>query len=242
MQCGRMAFYAVAVTAAMILLAMLVGRLLRWPRRTVDALVLSVAFLNSGNFGLSVILFSFGEAGLQLATVFFVVTNLACNTLGAFFAARANGGGLRAVTRVLKLPGLYAFVLAFALRALGVTAPQALLKPVETIGRASVPIMLMMLGVQLSQTKLGERFGQVAIGVIMRLIVGAGVALGMALLLGLTGLAQQVAVIQASTPTAVSSALMAIEFDADADYVSSVIFATTVLSSVSLTFLMMLLG
>lgn len=177
-----------------------------------------------------------------MATVFFVISNLACNTLGAFFAARANGGGLCAVTRVLKLPGLYAFALAFALWALGATVPQVLLKPIEIIGRASIPIMLMMLGVQLSQTKLGGRYGQVAIGVIMRLVVGAGVALGMARLVGLTGLARQVAAIQASTPTAVSSALMAIEFDADADYVSSVIFATTVLSSVSLTFLMMLLG
>jgi predicted permease len=47
-----------------------------------------------------------------------------------------------------------------------------------------------------------------------------------------------VAITEAATPTAVSSALMAIEFDSDADFVTSVIFFSTLFSAVTLTILL----
>jgi hypothetical protein len=242
LQFGQMLLFVLVITVMMVLLALLIGRLLRWSQRTTDALVLSVAFLNAGNFGLSIVLFAYGEAGLELATAFFVGTNLACNTLGAYMAARGTGGGLKALKRVLLLPGPYAFAAAIALRALGLTLPALLDGPVQLIGRASVPIMLLMLGIQLSQTTLRGRVGQIGVGVTVRLVFGAAAALLLAPLMGLQGLARQVAVVEASTPTAVTSALMAIEFDADADFVSSVILVSTVLSSMTLTLLMMVLA
>ena len=241
-QFGLMILYVMIITAIMCVLAMAVGRLLGWPGRSVDALVLSVAFLNSGNFGLSVVLFSFGEAGLELASVFFVATSLTTHTLAAFFASRSNGGGTKALLQVLRLPAPYAFALALIIRAMGWGVPEILDKPISLIASSAVPILLMMLGLQLSQTKLAGRHKDVAIGVFMRLVVGALVAIGLAPLLGLQGLARQVAIVEASTPTAVSSGLMAIEFDADADFVASVIFASTLLSGLTLTILIYFLG
>ncbi|NLG51626.1 MAG: AEC family transporter [Chloroflexi bacterium] len=241
-QFGSMFLFVVLVTVAMVALAFGVGRLLRWSNAMVDALVLSVAFFNAGNFGLSVILFSFGEEGVELGSIFFVASNLACNTVAAFFASRSNGGAKKALLQVFKLPGLYAFSLAVLLRGLGVTVPEVLFRPVSLIGRAAVPVMLMMLGLQLSQTRLGGRYGNVSVGVALRLVAGGLVALALAPLLGLSGLALSVGVVEAATPTAVTSSLMAIEFDADADYVSSVVFFSTLLSALSLTLLLALLA
>ena len=96
---GLMIVFVIAITLVMCLIALLVGHLLRWPAPTIDALVLSVAFFNAGNFGLSLVLFSFGEAGLELATVFFVAANFAANTLAAFFAARGKVGAKSALTK-----------------------------------------------------------------------------------------------------------------------------------------------
>ncbi len=237
-QFGRMLLFVLAITVVMVLVALAVGRLLHWSRELTDALVLSVAFLNSGNFGLSVVLFTFGDAGLQLGTVFFIGTNLACNTLSAFFASRSKGGTRRALLNVFKLPGLYAFGLALLMRAWHITVPTVILRPTELIGRAMVPVMLMMLGLQLSQTHIGHRYKEVAVGVFLRLVVGALAAIGLAPLIGLQGLAQQVAITQAATPTAVSSALMAIEFESDAEFVTSTIFFSTLFSSVTLTLLL----
>ena len=241
-QFGRMIAFVLVFTGLLCALALGVGGMLRWPRRQVDALVLSVAFVNAGNFGLSVILFSFGQAGLELGTVFFVASNFVINTLGVFFALRSNGGAWRGLLGVFKLPGLYAFGLALLLRTWRITLPEPLMRPLTLLSQATVPIMLLLLGMQLSQTRLSRRYGQVAIGALLRLIAGAGVALGLAPLCGLQGLARQVAIVEAATPTAVNSALMAIEFDADADYVTSVILVSTLLSSLTLTALLYWLG
>jgi len=239
---GQMILYVLLITLIMGALAILVGYLFRWPARTSDALVLSTAFLNSGNFGLSIVLFSFGEQGLELATIFFVVSNFVCNTVAAFFAARGRRSTKQALLQVLKLPGPYAFLFALLVRALKIPLPPLLTKPISLIGQASVPIMLMMLGLQLSQTQLSRRYREISIGVFLRLCVGALVAIGLASAMRLEGLARQVAIVEASTPTAVSSGLMAIEFDADSEYVTSVIFFSTLLSSITLTLLLSFLG
>lgn len=232
---GAMILYMALITVALCLIAIIVGKLLGWSDRAVDALVLSVAFLNAGNMGLSIILFAFGEQALELGTVLFVTSNLTCHTLAPFFAARSQGGSLKAVLRVFKLPGPYAFAIALGLRALGVVVPEVALKPVALLGQAAVPTMLLLLGIQLSQTRLTRRYREVSIGVFLRLVVGSLLAFGMAALMGLRGIARSVAVVEASTPTAVNATLMAVEFDADAEYVTSVVFLTTLLSSLTLT-------
>lgn len=239
---GLMLAYVLLITAAMCALGLLVGRLLRWPRRTVDALVLSIAFLNSGNFGLSVVLFSYGEVGLELGTIFFVGTNLAANTLAAFFASRGNGTTKQALLNILKLPAPYAFALALLLRSLQVEVPAVIMRPVSLVAQATVPTMLLMLGVQLSQTRLRSRMREVSVAVGLRLLAGPALGALLAPVIGLHGLARQVGIVQASMPTAVSSGLIAIEFDADAELVSSAIFVSTLLSSITLTLVIALLG
>jgi len=239
---GLMLLYVIVITLIMCALGLGIGHILHWPKRRTDALILSIAFLNSGNFGLSVILFTYGEVGLQLGTVFFVGTNLAANTLAAFFASRSNGGAKRALLNVLKLPGPYAFGLALLVRALQMEVPVAVMRPISLVAQAAVPVMLMMLGIQLAQTKMTHHLQDVSLAVFIRLVAGAGIAFLLAPLMGLQGLARQVGIVQASMPTAVSSGLMAIEFDAEADMVSSAIFLSTLLSSITLTLLIALLG
>jgi len=238
---GRMALFALVCTLAMIVLSVVVGRALHWPARQVDSLILSTAFVNSGNLGLSVILFTYGEVGVALASAFYVVTNLTSHTLGAFFAARGQGGTREALRRVVRLPGPYAFLLAFLLRQLGWHVPDPIIGSVDLVGRASFPILLMLLGIQLSQARVAKRYGQVAVGVGLRLVVGSAFAFAVAPLVGLAGMARSVGIVEASTPTAVTSSVMAIEFESDPEYVTGVIFASTLLSSVTLTLLLALL-
>jgi len=243
-QFARLVAHLLLVTLAMVILSVLVARILGWSSRQLDGLVLSTAFLNSGNLGLSVVLLAFGTVGLQYATVFFVVSNFLCYTVGAVFAARGTdgGNGWKALGQAARLPGAYAFLLAMLVRWTGVAVPSMLAKPVGLLGQASVPVMLLLLGVQLSQTKVTMRLGEVTVGVVLRLVAGALVAIAVAPLVGLVGLPRSVAIVQAAMPTAVTSALLAITFDADAEYVTSVVFATTLLSAVSLSLLLAVLA
>ena len=127
------------------------------------------------------------------------------------------------------------------LRVFDVGVPTMIMEPVTLVGRAAVPLLLLMLGLQLSQTQVGKHYRDVGVGVFLRLVVGALVAVGLAPLMGLDGLARSVGIVEASTPTAVTSSLMAIEFGADPEYVTSVIFFSTLFASITLTVLLALL-
>lgn len=236
-QFGLMVIYVVVYTMIMCSVGLGAGVLLRWAPKAIKGLVLSVAFTNSGNLGLFIVLATFGQAGFGLGAAYFVATTLVTNTFAAFVAAHGRGTLRQTLLQVLRLPGIYAFGLALLLRG-GPSLPDVIMRPISLIAQAQIPIMLMMLGIQLSQTQIARQYRQVSVGVALRLLGGAGVAIVLAPLMGLTGLARQVAIAQSSTPAAVSTALMAIEFDAEADYVASVIFFSTLLSSLTLSVLL----
>jgi len=233
---GRLTAYVIVFTLLMIAMGYIVGRLLRWSPQAIKALMLSIAFTNSGNMGLSIILFTFGQEGFALGATYFVATNLTANTLAALIAAHGRGTLGHTLLQVLKLPGIYAFALALLLR--NQSIPELVMRPISLISQAQIPIMLMMLGVQLAETKIGTQLRRISVGVLLRLVGGAALAFLLAPVMGLTGLARKVAIAQSSTPAAVSSALMAIEFGADAEYVASVIFFSTLLSSITMSALL----
>ncbi len=68
-----------------------------------------------------------------------------------------------------------------------------------------------------------------------------GLAIFLAGLLGLEGLERKVCIVQASTPTAVTTILLAIEFEADPQFVTSGVFLSTLFSAFSITLLIALI-
>src|SRR5512136_1419983 len=83
---GKLALLKILVIVSLIVLANVVAAALKLSPVLRGAFVLAVAFSNSGNFGLSVTEFAFGQAGLTLALVCFMIDNLAVNSLGVYFA------------------------------------------------------------------------------------------------------------------------------------------------------------
>jgi predicted permease len=57
----------------------------------------------------------------------------------------------------------------------------------------------------------------------------------------MSGLAAKVLIVEMAMPTAVTVVLLSIEFEADSRFVSGVVFFSTLLSAISLTFILTLL-
>ena len=76
----------------------------------------------------------------------------------------------------------------------------------------------------------------------LRLLVSPLIAFGLVLLLGLTGVTRQVAIIEAAMPSAVISSVLATEFGADSDFVTGVVLLTTLASILTLSVLLLLVG
>ena len=75
----------------------------------------------------------------------------------------------------------------------------------------------------------------------VRLIAGPALAFALIPLFGLSGIEASAGVLQASMPSAVLTAIIAVENDVVPAFVTSVVFATTLLSLISLTLVMALL-
>ena len=233
--------FVLLVTLVLGVIASLLGRLTRVDRVTMSAFMLSTLFMNSGNYGLSVNLFAFGEEGLARAALFFVGSAILSNTVGVFLAARGRAGARTALTRVFKAPLVYAAVAALLVNLGGWQVPEPISKALSIAGNGAVPSLLIVLGMQLSRTSIDSDVLMVVLATILRLIVAAGAAWLLADLMSLQGVTRQVCIVQASMPAAVTPLIIAVEYDAKPKFVTSVIFVSTLASMVTLAVLLSIL-
>jgi predicted permease len=96
---------------------------------------------------------------------------------------------------------------------------------------------LLILGMQLKRAVAPNRPIVVGTAVALSLLVAPMVGLGLSELLGVSGAARQAAIILASMPAAVVTTVLALEFELDSSFVTSVVFVSTLLSPVTLVFL-----
>jgi len=232
---GRIAVFVTLITIAVGILTWLMVRTLRLSRPVESALLLSTMFVNCGNYGIPLNLFAFGEAGQARAIMYLVVSSTLVNTIGVYLAARGRATGSQALRNLVKVPLIYAVLLAGAVSLTGATIPAPLFNAVDMVGKASVPMMLLILGMQLARTSVTRDLGNIGLATFIRLIVAPVLAFGLAAVMGLRGVTSQTMIVEASTPTAVTSTILALEFDARPDLVTSVVFLSTLLSPLTLT-------
>ncbi|MCR4408012.1 MAG: AEC family transporter [Anaerolineae bacterium] len=232
---SRMIVFITAITVILWVMTWMVARVLRLSRPVESALLLSTMFVNAGNYGVPLNLFAFGEPGQARAIVYLVVSAVLSNSIGVYLAARGRATTRQALLSLGKVPLIYAVLLAGLVSFSGTKLPTPLLSAVALVGRASVPVMLLILGMQLAQTSLTRDIGTISLATFIRLIIAPALAFGLAAVTGLRGVTRQTMIVEASTPTAVTSTILALEFDARPDLVTSVVFLSTLLSPLTLT-------
>lgn len=222
--------------------AFAIARARDWPRARTSALVLTVMLPNAGNLGLSTCLLAFGEAGLAQASLFFLASSLLSYTVGVFVSSLGRASLPRAALGMLRVPAVWAVVVAFAMQALGLALPGPVETGVHLLADACIPTFLVILGMQLRGAGFRGPVGPIALAASLRLAAAPALALLLAPLFGLEGAARQAGVLEASMPSAVIGIILATEYDVDPGFVTSVVFVTTLLSPLTLTPLMALLG
>ncbi|MFZ1470573.1 MAG: AEC family transporter [Paracoccaceae bacterium] len=184
-------------------------------------------FGNTGNVGLPLALFAFGQEGLEYAVVVFAVMAVWSFTFGLWLVA--GGNPLRAV----KEPIVGATLLGALFLWQGWQTPEWITRSLDLLGQIAIPVMLITLGVavaRLSAGHLGRAFALSALRVVVCTVLAAGAGLAM----GLPPVALGVLVVQLSTPVAVTSYMMAAKYGADADAVAGMVIASTIISVVTL--------
>lgn len=187
-----------------------------------------LVFGNTGNLGLPLALFAFGEAGLSYAVVVFAVMAILSFTIGVWVV---SGGG--SLTRVLKEPVVTATLLGALFLWQDWETPLFLTNALELIGQMAIPIMLITLGVAVARLETGDMGRAVWLSA-LKVAVCAGAAWAAARWFGLAPIPSAVLIVQISTPVAVTSYLLAEKYGRDAQPVAGLVVASTLLSVISL--------
>jgi len=237
------ASFEILITLGVALVAWGVARALRFDRTMESAFLLATIFANAGNYGLSVNQLAFGDEALARALIYFVVSSLIMNTTGVYLASRGKAKALDALLNVFKVPVVYAVLLAVFVKLINLDVTGSpIFKTVEMVGQGAIPLMILLLGMQLAKTPLAQGMRTAGLAAFIRLAVAPIIAFSLANLLGLTGPTLQACIVEASMPTAVTTAVLAIEFDARPEFVTSAIFLSTLASPITLTLIIALVS
>ncbi|WP_017298928.1 AEC family transporter [Nodosilinea nodulosa] len=214
-------------TALLYLLAVGLGRRLKFSVDEQKSLIATTLFSNVGNMGLPFVLFALGDAGLERAVVYLVGSSVMIATV---FPIVLKGAGVRAgINFTLRLPVFWAAIAGIGLQAAQGTFPVPIERGVTILGQGAIPLALLTLGIQLSRTQLV--FGRYELlGAGIRLLISPILAYSVGTGLGLQGLDRQVVVLQAAMPVAVNSLIWVTELGGDRTRVARTIVLSTFLS------------
>ncbi|AMV72333.1 hypothetical protein DBW_1984 [Desulfuromonas sp. DDH964] len=238
---GNLFFFMLIYTAALWILSTVVSRLLHFDGDTRSALALTTVVMNVGNYGLPLAYFAFGDQGLTVSVLTFVMFNLPLGTIAIVIAQGSKAPIGAALANTLRIPIFHGVLLAIFIKALGWDLPTTLLRPFELLGQAAIPLMLVLLGMQLARTRTLVQPLFLTLSSCLRLVVAPLLAWVITSLLGIHGLPRAVVILQTSTSSAVLPLLYAVRFGTRPDLVASAIFVSTLLSAATLTVLLYLL-
>jgi predicted permease len=238
----RIVGYAVSATVLIGIITWIICTLLKFDRKLTIAVIITVMFTNAGNFGLSLNNFAFGEEALSFASLYFVTSAIMIYTIGIALTSMGKMSFLESIKRLFSFPAIYAVILALLFNNMGWTLPIPVERSVSMLSDATIPAMLVLLGMQLSSVDFKADVLALGTASVLRLVAAPLLAIGLAVIFKLEGAAYQASVIEASMPTAVLTTVLATEFNVRPRFVTSVVTLTTILSPLMLTPLISYLG
>lgn len=234
-EAGSLMGIGMGMCLTMSVIATLVARTLQLDPRTRSAFVLTATLINAGNYGIPLNQFAFGQPGEERAVVFFVGTVIITYTLGVYLASSGSASPRQALMNVVRVPMPYAVAAGLLVNVTDFEMPTPAARTTTLLAQAAVPGMLVVLGLQLRRARVRGHLRPILTAAGLRLVVGPLVGLALGVVIGVSGLSRQVSIVQSAMPTAVITSILAMEFGADDEFVTSTILVSTLLSIVTLS-------
>ena len=216
-----LAIAATIIILASGLIAFVVAKLLSYEWRT---LVPPMMFKNWGNLGIPLIVFTFGEQALNAAIILFLVGNVWHFTLGIFLMS----GRLSAV-EFFKTPVIIAMILGLLINALDIELPRELVLPLDMLGQAAIPLMLVSLGVRLQHVRWSD-LSMAFVGSLLGPAVGILLAWLLANALSMSPDQVKQILIFGALPPAVMNFIFAERYQLEADKVASIVLLSNLMA------------
>ena len=184
---------------------------------------------NTGNMGLPICLFAYGDKGLGVAAAISSLIILMHFTVGVFLADRKFN-----LDVILKNPPFYSIVFSAFILYFEIQLPQVVVNTTEWLTFATIFLILMSLGIALTRLKVFSP-NKAIFSSLSRVILGPIIGFGLIKFFNLSGFAAGVLLIQTSMPSAVLNYLIASIYSPKkiVDSIASTIVVSTLMSFVT---------
>ena len=181
---------------------------------------------NTGNMGIPICLFAYGELGMGIAAAISSLVVMLHFTLNIFLAKRAFD-----FQTIFKSPAFYAIIITVLFLYFEQPFPQFVMNTVMLLAYGMIVMILMSLGVALTQMKIFS-FRDAIITSTGRVIIGPIIGFIIVKIFNLSGIAAGVVLIQSAMPSAILCYLVASMYSPKeiVDNISSTIVVSTVMS------------
>ena len=224
---GALIEMAGATFMALALVFVMGGLIIKLLGHDLRTYIVSLAFPNIGNMGLPICLFAFGPEGLALAVAYFMVISIAHFSIGMAIAS----GEKITLKHFYGNPILWAIVIACLFVGFELSLPIWFANSVGLIGQATIPLMLITLGVSLAQIQVSQ-WGVGLLYSVLRIALGLFAALITVNVLELEGVTKNVVILQGIMPVAVFNYLFALKAQKNVETLASLVMISTLLAMV----------
>ncbi|ARI76783.1 AEC family transporter [Halobacillus mangrovi] len=146
--------FCLGLMLILIVIVTLVTRVQKMPRSRSSAFILSSVFMNSGNYGVPIILFAYGENGVKYAIIMMVIQSLLMNTVGLYYAAKGSSHSTHtmkeSLLKIIRMPINHAVIFGLSAQLFDWTVPTFIMQAVNLVADATSPTIMHVLGMQLA--------------------------------------------------------------------------------------------
>lgn len=207
---GETAFLPLAgflVDCACVAAAVIAGRMRRYPPQVIGAMAVSAGVINMG-YTFPFVLATLGQEALAIAILFdagnAIFVAFCLYPVAEYFGHDKAGFSLASVKRVLLSPIFLAIALALLVNLSGVAIAPAVDAVLGPLGAATIPLMLIAVG--MSFGGLTSHVAEALLTIAVRMLFGGLVGLTLVNLFGLQGLTAAIVVVSAAAPVGASAA------------------------------------
>ncbi|MEO9899683.1 AEC family transporter [Nisaea sp.] len=197
-------------------------------KKSVRAFLPALMFPNTGNIGLPLCLFAFGQEGLALAISYFAVQAVVMFTIGTGIAS--GQFGLSSLTRN---PIIYAVAAALACIFTDIQVPKWIIDTADLAGGMCIPLLLFALGVSLAKLRVSNLMQSFGISA-LRLVLGFGSGVLGVWILGTTAMETGVLILMSSMPVAIFPYLFAVRYNREPETIAGCVIVSTIIGFVTM--------
>lgn len=232
--------YVVIIFMGVILIAMLLSKLIarisKLPVSQSGLLAFMLVFGNTGFIGLPVLNGLFGHEAVFYGALCDASYDVFMFTIGISLIQKSAAGEekrrIRDTLKGLVNPCFFGVIIGLTLYISGITLPEIIAGPVQSIGSVTSPLAMMIVGSHLADIRFRELFTNKYSYLVcfLKLIVAPLIALVLVkLIIGTGSLLATVLVIQAAMPVAMCSVIFSEQYKADVAFATKGVLLTTLM-------------